>query len=75
MRLACREQVTPGTLVASHATRLPDVLDVLTRPDIVAQAWDYFRSVQTKDVKYTPLIRPQDMPGDLAQRRNDGDIR
>jgi aminobenzoyl-glutamate utilization protein B len=32
------------------------------QPEVVSQAWDYFRNVQTKDVKYTPLIRPEDVP-------------
>ena len=38
------------------------MLDFLMRPELVSQAWDYFRNVQTKDVKYQPLIRPQDRP-------------
>src|SRR5207249_1382363 len=38
------------------------VLDFLMKPDLVTQAWDYFRNVQTKNVKYTPLIRPEDKP-------------
>ena len=38
------------------------MLDFLLRPELVTQAWDYFRNVQTKDVKYQPLIRPQDRP-------------
>jgi len=38
------------------------VLDILMRPEIVQQAWEYFRNVQTKETKYTPLIRPQDKP-------------
>ncbi len=38
------------------------VLDIMMRPEIVTQAWDYFRNVQTKDVKYTPLLRPGDTP-------------
>ena len=38
------------------------VLDLMTRPELVTQAWDYFRNVQTKDKKYVPLIRPQDQP-------------
>ena len=37
------------------------VIDLLTRPELVAQAWDYF-NVQTKDKKYVPLIRPEDKP-------------
>jgi len=38
------------------------VLDLMTRPELVTQAWDYFRNVQTKDRKYIPLIRPEDQP-------------
>jgi len=38
------------------------VLDLLTRPELVSQAWDYFKNVQTKDKKYTPLLRPEDKP-------------
>jgi aminobenzoyl-glutamate utilization protein B len=37
-------------------------LDFLLSPELVQQAWDYFRNVQTKDVKYTPLIAPDDQP-------------
>ena len=38
------------------------ILDLLTRPELVAQAWDYFSNVQTKNKKYVPLIRPEDQP-------------
>jgi aminobenzoyl-glutamate utilization protein B len=38
------------------------MLDALTQPQMIASAWDYFRNVQTKDVKYQPLIRPEDRP-------------
>ncbi len=38
------------------------VLDFLLRPELVEQAWDYFRDVQTRDVTYRPLIRPDDRP-------------
>jgi aminobenzoyl-glutamate utilization protein B len=37
-------------------------LDFLLNPELVTQAWDYFRNVQTKTRKYTPLIRPEDKP-------------
>lgn len=37
-------------------------LDFLTTPALVQQAWDYFRNVQTKDIKYQPLIGPNDKP-------------
>ena len=38
------------------------ILDLLLRPEVVQQAWDYFRNVQTKDQKYVPFITPTDPP-------------
>ena len=38
------------------------IVDLLTKPALVEQAWAYFRDVQTKTVKYEPLIRPEDKP-------------
>jgi aminobenzoyl-glutamate utilization protein B len=38
------------------------LLDAIMRPDVLAQAREYFENVQTKERKYTPLIRPQDKP-------------
>lgn len=38
------------------------ILDLLVRPDLVRQAWEYFRNVQTKETKYEPFIGPQDRP-------------
>jgi aminobenzoyl-glutamate utilization protein B len=49
-------------VVAGAKVQAMTILDVLMRPEVVSQAWDYFRNVQTKDTKYTPLIRPQDTP-------------
>ena len=37
-------------------------LDYLLSPDLIKQAWAYFKDVQTKDIKYTPLINPTDQP-------------
>lgn len=37
-------------------------LDLLLRPEVIEQAWTYFRDVQTKEVKYQPLIGPDDRP-------------
>jgi aminobenzoyl-glutamate utilization protein B len=38
------------------------VVDLLTHPELVDKAWDYFKNVQTKNTKYIPLIRPEDKP-------------
>ena len=49
-------------VIAGAKVQAMTVLDVLLRPEIVEQAWDYYRNVQTKDRKYTPLIRAEDTP-------------
>ncbi len=38
------------------------LVDLLLKPELVARSWDYFRNVQTKTMKYEPLIRTQDQP-------------
>src|SRR5258705_2786894 len=38
------------------------VIDMLMRPELVQQAWDYFRDVQTKDQQYIPFITDTDQP-------------
>ncbi len=38
------------------------LLDLLLTPKVVADAWDYFRNVQTTDIKYTSFLRPGDKP-------------
>lgn len=38
------------------------MVDFLTQPALVERAWEYFRKVQTKDMKYKPLIGPEDKP-------------
>ena len=38
------------------------MLDLLLKPALVQQAADYFKNVQTKELTYTPLIRPRDQP-------------
>jgi len=45
------------------------MIDLLLDPGVVAAAWSYFRDVQTKDVKYTPLLGPEDQPAVWLNRR------
>jgi aminobenzoyl-glutamate utilization protein B len=49
-------------VIAGAKVQAMTTLDLLTRPDVVSKAWDYFKNVQTKNVTYTALIRPQDTP-------------
>jgi len=37
-------------------------LDFLLRPELVQQAWEYFRNVQTKDVHYESFLGADDKP-------------
>ena len=48
---------TAGAKVQAMTT-----LDLMLKPTILTQAWDYFRNVQTKEIKYFPLMRPEDKP-------------
>ncbi|MBI4486965.1 MAG: amidohydrolase [Acidobacteria bacterium] len=43
-------------VVAGAKVQAMTILDIVTRPDLVKAASDYFTNVQTKDMKYTPLI-------------------
>jgi aminobenzoyl-glutamate utilization protein B len=50
-----------GSVAGAKAAAMT-MLDVLLRPALVDSARTYFRDVQTRDVKYKPLIRPDDQP-------------
>ena len=50
-----------GSLVGAKAAAMT-LLDLLLRPALVDSARGYFQEVQTKAVKYQPLIRPDDQP-------------
>jgi aminobenzoyl-glutamate utilization protein B len=43
-------------VIAGAKVQAMTILDLLTKPELVKNAWDYFNNVQTKDVKYIPFI-------------------
>ncbi len=49
-------------VVAGAKVQAMTMLDLLLKPELVQQAWDYYKNVQTKDQQYEPLIRPEDKP-------------
>jgi aminobenzoyl-glutamate utilization protein B len=49
-------------VIAGAKVQAMTVLDILLHPELVDKAWDYFKNVQTKDVKYETFIRPGDKP-------------
>ncbi len=51
------------------------MLDLVTRPALVQQAWDYFKNVQTKDQKYIPFITKDDPPATWLNTKSMGEWR
>jgi aminobenzoyl-glutamate utilization protein B len=49
-------------VVAGAKVQAMTVLDLMTKPELVKAAWDYFNNVQTKDVKYIPFISKDTPP-------------
>src|SRR5579863_2079650 len=49
-------------VVAGAKAQAMTILDILVHPELVQKAWDYFNTVQTKDVKYKTFLRPDDKP-------------
>ncbi len=49
-------------VVAGAKVQAMTMLDLLTNPQLVSQSWDYFNTVETKDVKYKSFIRDGDTP-------------
>ena len=49
-------------VVAGAKVQAMTILDILLMPQIVTDAWDYFNTVQTKDVKYKLFFAPTDKP-------------
>jgi aminobenzoyl-glutamate utilization protein B len=56
-------------VVAGAKVQAMTTLDILLHPELVAKAWDYFNNVQTKDVKYKSLLRPDDKPAIWLNQR------
>jgi len=50
-----------GVIAGAKAEALT-LLDMLVKPELIANSWKYFNEVQTKDVKYTPFVSKTDKP-------------
>ena len=57
-----------GTTAGAKALALT-LVDLFTKPALVAKAREYFAQVQTKDRKYQPLIGPEDKPATWLNTR------
>ena len=55
------------TLAGAKATALT-LIDMFTNPSIIANAKDYFKNVQTKDIQYKPFITKDDPPATFLNK-------
>ncbi len=55
-------------IVAGAKAEAMTLLDLLTKPELITAAWDYYKNEQTKDIKYTPLISPKEAPAVYLNR-------
>ena len=55
-------------VVAGAKVQAMTILDLLTKPELVKGAWDYFNNVQTKDVKYIPFITKRHAGADAPEQ-------
>lgn len=44
------------------------LIDMLLKPEIIKEAWDYYKNEQTKEMKYEPLISPKEVPAVYLNR-------
>ncbi|AYQ31026.1 amidohydrolase [Runella sp. SP2] len=44
------------------------LIDMLLKPEIIKEAWEYYRNEQTKEQKYEPLISPKEVPAVYLNR-------
>jgi aminobenzoyl-glutamate utilization protein B len=49
-------------VIAGAKVQAMTILDILTHPELVQAAKDYFNNVQTKDIKYKSFLRTDDKP-------------
>jgi aminobenzoyl-glutamate utilization protein B len=62
-------------VVAGAKVQAMTMLDILLHPELVEKAWDYFKNVQSKDVKYKSLLRPDDKPAIWLNQKTMEDYR
>lgn len=49
-------------IIAGAKAEAMTLVDLLLKPELIKESWDYFKNVQTKEIQYTPLVGPKDFP-------------
>ncbi len=60
--IAMATPVAHKGVTAGAKVQAATLVDLLLKPEVVAQAWTYFRDVQTRTVKYESFLRAEDTP-------------
>lgn len=60
--MAMATQIAHKGVIAGAKAVAMTVLDMMTTPEFVANAKDYFHNVQLKDQKYISMLSPEDKP-------------
>lgn len=56
-----------GIVVGAKAEAMT-LVDLFLNPKLINDAWDYFKNVQTKDLKYEPFISDKDVPATFLNK-------
>ena len=57
-------------VVAGAKAEAMTILDFLLKPELVEQAWDYYRKVQMQEQEYKPMISDEEKPRYLLEHRD-----
>ncbi|MBA4056773.1 MAG: amidohydrolase, partial [Marivirga sp.] len=49
-------------IIAGAKAEAMTLLDLLLKPELIKESWDYYKNEQTKEIQYTPLVGPKDFP-------------
>ena len=49
-------------IIAGAKAEATTLIDLFLKPELLKNAWDYYKNEQTKEIKYMPLVGPKDSP-------------
>jgi aminobenzoyl-glutamate utilization protein B len=49
-------------IVTGAKAEVMTLIDLFTKPELLVNAWDYYKNEQTKELQYTPLVGEKDQP-------------
>ncbi len=55
-------------IIAGAKSEALTLIDLLMRPKLLTDSWDYFNNVQTKEIKYVPLMGENDVPATFLNK-------